>query len=70
MVAWLAAGVQLLLGRGGQITKVHPLCAPTEEEGSANHSLGTGVDVPAEGNADGVVVGGKGVIAGQSRGTK
>jgi hypothetical protein len=60
---WSAARAQLLLGRGGKITKVHLLCAPTEEEGWANHCLGPGVDVPAEGNADGNMIGGKGAIA-------
>jgi hypothetical protein len=35
----------------------------------ANHHLGLGVDMPAEGDADGDVVGGKGPIAAWLRGT-
>jgi hypothetical protein len=46
-----------------KITKVHPLCMPTEEEGLANHRSGLGVGVPAEGDADGDVVNGEGAIA-------
>jgi hypothetical protein len=60
----------LLLGLGGQMTKFHPPCAPSEEEGSENHRSEPGVNVPAEGNADGYVVGCEGAIAAWSRGTK
>jgi hypothetical protein len=56
--------------KGDKITKVHPPCVPTEEEGSANHCSGPGVDMLAEGDAEDDMVGGKGAIAAWSRGTK
>jgi hypothetical protein len=51
-----------------KITKVHPPCALTEEGGSANHRSGPGVNVLAEGDADGNVVGDEGAIAARLRG--
>ncbi len=56
--------------KGDKITKVYPPCTQIEEEGSANHHSGPGVNVPAEGDADGDMVGSEGTIAAWLRGAK